>query len=279
MNCDLCGSSETEILWEKTSKSRGVLIWNGENLIHHRNVICSKCGLVYLDPRMTDDELKIFYEEDYRKLYPYKKDGISSRLHAQNAYSILESEGLTEKRSLDVGCGEGILVKMLNGYGIDPGSEGERIERVSLEEYEPPELFDVVIMLNVLEHVPHPLETLERVRSFLGDDGHFLISVPNLYNRTLCHHPDVFFSSAHLYTFNAATLASYLARAGFRSIKVYEAIETIGDKIYILAGKDEPISALPEFTPAMVKNLKLHLTRWAMAYEMKEKILEMGFRL
>jgi 2-polyprenyl-3-methyl-5-hydroxy-6-metoxy-1,4-benzoquinol methylase len=89
---------------------------------------------------------------------------------------------------LDCGSNDGTFTKKLVGkyktvVGIDVECTGivhnARLYNTRIEDYEPRELYDTVYMLNVLEHVEHPVEVLELIREWLGKDGCIIIQVPN----------------------------------------------------------------------------------------------------
>jgi len=95
---------------------------------------------------------------------------------------------------LDVGCNDGLFTKELckvykRVVGLDPSSvhlakaqqyvpEAELCID-SIETYTPDRLFDSIYMLNVLEHINNPVQTLAVMRRWLKPDGCIIIQVPN----------------------------------------------------------------------------------------------------
>ena len=107
---------------------------------------------------------------------------------SKNTILNLIDKGLT----LDIGCGDGILLEHLNkkgikGYGIDISSKaieicssrGIKCERADIAEKLPfaDASFDNVIMSDVLEHLFQPLNVLNEAHRVCKD--HLYISVPN----------------------------------------------------------------------------------------------------
>jgi 2-polyprenyl-3-methyl-5-hydroxy-6-metoxy-1,4-benzoquinol methylase len=91
-------------------------------------------------------------------------------------------------RILDAGCGEGVFVKkyLKRGYnisGIDLNYESDYVSRGDITQLaHPPDTFDAVLCLDVLEHLTFPDQTkvLQQFHKILRNDGKLLISVPNL---------------------------------------------------------------------------------------------------
>ena len=60
INCNLCGQNDTKLLFK--SKDRRV---NTKNKTIFSVVQCKNCGLVYVNPQPSYEELKEFYGENY----------------------------------------------------------------------------------------------------------------------------------------------------------------------------------------------------------------------
>ncbi len=108
--------------------------------------------------------------------------------------------GLAGKRTLDVGCGGGILAESMalrgaSVTGIDMGEaplavarlhqlesgaalDYRRITAEELAESEPAS-FDVVTCMEMLEHVPDPASTIRACARLLKPDGHLFFSTIN----------------------------------------------------------------------------------------------------
>ena len=78
VQCDLCGSCEYSVIWDKAIRYREGLISEEHRLIfdqasgevlNARNVMCNKCGLVHINPRMSEAALHDWYKESYRATY------------------------------------------------------------------------------------------------------------------------------------------------------------------------------------------------------------------
>ena len=97
------------------------------------------------------------------------------------------------KKILEIGCGEGSLLKMLAGqnevYGVDISSSGvEKTKEKGIPchladasndplPYED-NFFDIVITLETIEHVENPHRMLWEIKRVLKEGGPLLISIP-----------------------------------------------------------------------------------------------------
>lgn len=128
--------------------------------------------------------------------YPFKESKYSSHYY-------LDRLGWQGKRVLDVGCGEGFLALRLaeRGNRVTGVDILERpLHQGAMEAYVRCDLatqarlglgrleqhaYDAILLMDVLEHLPHPEELLEICRELLAPGGEVLLSVPNVANITV----------------------------------------------------------------------------------------------
>lgn len=216
--CPLCQSSRSAAFDTRNFHQRPVT-----------NRICLQCGLVYQSPRMPDEELAAFYEEEYRILYqgsqgPNAKDLAIQRGRAAHLLNFIQGELPKVEKHLDIGCSAGLLLQAIQvqfhnqATGIEPGrayrevAQGQGLQVfASLEELRKSGSgpFDLISLAHVLEHIPDPLGYLTDLReNFLAPGGALLLEVPNLYGHDC-------FEVAHLISYSAHSLAQVLAKAGW----------------------------------------------------------------
>jgi 2-polyprenyl-3-methyl-5-hydroxy-6-metoxy-1,4-benzoquinol methylase len=139
---------------------------------------------------------------------------------------------------LDVGCGNGNYLYSLRElgwetYGVEMDEQvchyvrevlGLTVFQGTLEEaHLPNNLFDVVTMRHVLEHLPDPSRSLAEVYRLLRAGGSVLIETPNIesvqarFFRARWFHLDI---PRHLYHFTPATLPALLQKTGFSEIRL-----------------------------------------------------------
>ncbi len=213
---------------------------------------CPVCGLVYLSERPTEKSLSAMYSDDYydRAEVGYggyvenfhRFRGVFNRLFEARARSLEPYRGAG--RLLEVGCAHGFLLDHLKGRGyhvtgveVSPvasgyasGTLGLDVRRTTLEAAGFPEnSFDIVLMLDVLEHLHRPRDVLREAGRVLKPGGVLLVQCPwELTHweevlqaflrgkRTGRIHPDAV--PAHLYFFSPRTLESTLESGGFRVV-------------------------------------------------------------
>lgn len=223
----------------------GVTIRKDGKIIQGRNVMCRRCGLVYVWPRMTQAELDAFYRDEYRNVYTTSMSQRTHKAHSHNAYSIIKD---LSGKHLDIGCSTGGLLELTGGTGLEPNTEHYEIAKASglnvinctVEDYEG-DTFDVITLLNTLEHVIDPCAVLAKVRLLLSDNGVLLVTVPFLLSSFITLPVDAFLSNAHLYNFTVNTLSMMMAKVGLRPEEIFLIPEKMGEKLYVLARKTEPV--------------------------------------
>lgn len=112
------------------------------------------------------------------------------------------------KRCLDVGCGDGKLLELLQGggnevYGVDASisavqeckKKGIRTLLLDMNHERLPfsdDYFDICICLETLEHLTNPYHAIMEIRRVLKENGIFIVSVPNPWTGHLYIYPGLF---------------------------------------------------------------------------------------
>jgi 2-polyprenyl-3-methyl-5-hydroxy-6-metoxy-1,4-benzoquinol methylase len=161
---------------------------------------CNLCGLVYLNPRPAIEEFETIYPPSYHAFDFAAEDygivyKIRSRLEANRLLSWCA--GLPDDaRILDVGCGDGFHLRLLQKYGkkswqlegIDLDKRAARMaEKAGLkvhlgtvEDLDLPEdTYDFAFMIQTIEHVEKPDAILRAVRRILKPNGKLVIVTDN----------------------------------------------------------------------------------------------------
>lgn len=251
VKCDICGSDDYRVVAEK-----------GRFGLSVRNVICKRCGLVYVNPRMDEKESADFYSKDYRKLYfdtdtPTENYAQIDHLRAKDRFRFLEERVSLPHAGyvLDIGCSTGAYLRHLTdrgwtAFGIEPdinfsefarSHHGLNVFTGMLEEADlRDDSFDFVIALHVLEHFRSPKRSLDLINRKLKDGGLLFIEIPNLDKPFRGKLKD-FFQNVHFYSFNKNTLAELLQMTGFQILWIQETGFMTADNDFnlrIIARKD-----------------------------------------
>lgn len=216
--CPLCSSTRSNPFDQR--------IFRGSRV---ENRICGKCGLVYQSPRMTEEEMAVYYQAEYRRTYQGKEEPAARDLavqtaRAQNLLEFIRPYIGTLDRCLDIGCSAGLTLQLFKDQfdstpvGIEPGDAYREYTRnagitvySSLDGLEKAgeQKFNLICMSHVLEHLPHPVEYMVHLRETLIETGGWLlVEVPNLYAHDS-------FETAHLVSYSPHTLRQTLEKAGF----------------------------------------------------------------
>lgn len=172
-------------------------------------------GYRRLDPIPDEKEVTKFYQSQYYDLIRrggrapelrrflaggYEAESERAWLHTTLYADIAHilNEYAPRSRVLDVGCGTGEFLSYLeeNGFdtvGIEPSpdavatghSRGLTVHESTLEEFvknytsSADQFFDAISLLNVLEHVPNPVQIVELAKELLKPGGILCVRVPN----------------------------------------------------------------------------------------------------
>lgn len=165
-------------------------------------VRCSGCGLVFLEERPTAAELPRIYPPHYYSFDEGKRSNplvakLRGRLEAGKARQFAEHVAKPDARVLDVGSGDGRFLEVLRSAGppgwrlegldIDSGAvergraKGLTMHRARLEDFDGHrEGYDLIVLMQVLEHVSDPRDTCRRIRRLLAPGGVFAIETPDV---------------------------------------------------------------------------------------------------
>ena len=129
------------------------------------------------------------YFDSFADRIPLYRDIITRRMA-----SVVRSVA-SGRRLLELGCGDGRLLEVLESdfevTGIDISEHAIARARARLPEARllvgdvavcaAESRYDVVLALNLLEHLPDPSALMLRVGEMLGEGGEFIFAVPNKY--------------------------------------------------------------------------------------------------
>ena len=231
VNCNICDSSERRLLFKK----------DGFHIVR-----CKRCGLVYVNPRIANDNLTEQYTQEYysgeyytaKSFMDKRPQNVIKKLYTDILDELSRQMGGKVGSVLDLGCGVGNFLDAarerkwtIAGIDVSPFAAeyakkrlGGAIKTGSVDRVDfPDKSFDAVSIISVIEHVPDPRKTLREMRRLLKPDGIAVIStinfsgISNLLFGKLSYgiEPD-----EHIYYFTPRTINELLATCGFKTVRV-----------------------------------------------------------
>lgn len=236
--CTLCRSEATDFAFQAPLEKYTAVMGRAEG-VNYR--FCRRCTILYQWPQPSENELNLFYSCLQRtdatghatgrvpKSHLVKKTAINAFKRQQMRLMGLE-ECIPGPRVFEIGAAEGSLLATFRdcGFaarGIEPLDVYARYAREVLgldvqtgffgASNAHPESADLVILDNVLEHLPDPFATLSLIREMLPAGGILYAAVPCAETATAGEA-----NVAHLTLWTRRALAFALESAGFSLLNI-----------------------------------------------------------
>lgn len=184
-------------------------------------VECNACAHVWLNPRPAVSTLGVIYPKTYYA-YNYAAKISSLALKAKQTLdrmkfrSILGALPRAPKSYIDVGCGDGRFLRLMNEMGVPKGRTfglelDEKVvaplaadgfmaycERVEDCTRVPEGSLDLATMFHVIEHVDDPARVVSRIATWLAPGGVLAMETPNVdsYDARVFH--DTYWGGYHI---------------------------------------------------------------------------------
>ena len=231
--CNLCGSNDYTVRFEQ-----GVAQVN-------QIVNCKSCGLMYANPRTKEVDSVLIENYDPEFVLSAIVNQDSQRLEKEalqvkdyeKTRAFLDKHYPQKGKLIEVGSGLGYLLNFFkedgwNVLGFEPNvgmcryAESEFgikiiptiLEKAELEDRS----VDVVLMMQVLEHVSDPYSTLKEVYRILKPGGIFVMETPRydtLMFKLLGKRERNLSCNGHIYFFTTSTLEKLATKGGFTVLK------------------------------------------------------------
>jgi ubiquinone/menaquinone biosynthesis C-methylase UbiE len=200
--------------------------------------------LIFLPP----DQLQS--SDEYNENDPYSvAENLGSDFQQRRVQSTLELIGSTQalaegSKILDLGCGKGYITAEIKKHypkvevsGLDyslsaidfAAQNFKEIDFCVANAFNPPyarNYFDLVVCNNLWEHVPDPLNLLEKIRKITKPGGFLIVSTPSRYRignlaRVLIGKPVIFMSKYHVTEYSVGQIIEQLHYGKFEVVRVY----------------------------------------------------------
>ena len=178
--CPLCGSNKSERRFSERE---------------YDVFVCQTCELFFIHPYGKDVHEKVStYDYDNLKIIDSDRHYVSSkRYYTSKYFSYIASECKDAKSLLDVGCGTGALLELLNNInpdmrriGIELNAERAKfakrvakceIYQVPIEKFSYESKFDVITIINVLSHIPSFDDLFTSIHKLIAKNGKIILKV------------------------------------------------------------------------------------------------------
>ena len=201
---------------------------------HGQIVRCLQCGLTFLKPTLSEEQL--IYE--YSKIVdpPYLKNIKARELTSLYNFMQVKQYMDSGKTLLDIGSYCGAFLKVatqnkLHVVGVEPSPwavktsldiiDADVIQGTLNDIPKNSSKFDIITMWDVLEHFSDPVKELKQINKQLKSDGVLIFSTlmidnwfPKITGKNWPWYMDM-----HLFYFTESTLAAMLGQAGFNIIE------------------------------------------------------------
>jgi SAM-dependent methyltransferase len=193
---------------------------------------CRGCGLVFLHPLPTREELPGLYPSTYHNFDP-PSNPVSRWLldhYYEHQCTICRRHLAPDGALLEVGCAAGDVLARMQGHGYhdvqgielsleacqQAWQRGLKVFHGTLDEFETDQRFDLIFMSHVIEHVIDPVATVAKLASLLKPGGVLYLETPNVGSLDarlwkqgwgLIHYP------RHLHLFDRSTLRRLVERS------------------------------------------------------------------
>ncbi len=222
IKCIFCGKENDRIAFEE----------NG-----YKARRCTECGLIYVSPRLSFDEIQNLYSHDSKSAKGHIQASFEKRLLAKHNIGIIK-KFVKNGSILEIGAGAGYFLDEARRAGFEVfGTEFNSIKasfirnKLNIPCVESPlndsifngRKFDIIYHCNVISHFYDPINEFKKINNRLKDGGILVFetgNVPEMEERYYkCYKK--FSLPQHLFFFGGKNLKELLKRTGFKFVKMY----------------------------------------------------------
>ena len=204
---------------------------------------CSGCGLLFLNPQPDAQTIRGFYTNEFFTAGTYQGHYFESHGCERGIQPVWQrilrdiSARIEPGRLLDIGCAHGFFLQAATQYNFEPygvelvdeaaahaSKSGCQVTVGDLRSaHFPDHHFQVVTMLDVIEHVADPRAELEEIRRVLVPGGILCMLTPNARQARVLGEGWKGFrqSFTHLLFFEPRSITRLLQATGFRPVKMF----------------------------------------------------------
>lgn len=252
-----------------------------------RILACEACGLWVREERSSKAERLSIYDERYYDSWGSRDElaGLVREMKRKTFDAAFRQIARlsTPGRLLDVGCAFGASLEVAQRWGwdvygleVNPAAVNTAREtfgpRVMCGDFEsaqlPPQAYDAVLLWDLLEHLPNPVEAMRRVHRLLKPGGLAVINTPctqSLSARMMKGFwPNL--KAEHLFYLSRRSMSLLLEQTGFQSVLMRPGAKVLNllyvDHIlrrYEIPGLSAAVRAVVSAVPRRVKGLNVSI--------------------
>lgn len=257
--CPLCGTDGNKRLYE---------------IKPFTVVQCLSCSLGYLSPRAKEEAIMKLYDSsqyyqsagDYGYTdYTFQERGL--RKSFRHLLRILEKNGTSKGRLLEIGCGPGFFLDEAKGsFSYRAGMEmcrdivlpnvADKIIIGSLDRLNPADQYDLIVAISVLEHVYNPVSFIKSLLRNLNRNGKLVIVTPdfnNIWRHIFRKRWQSFKLPEHVTYFNHKSLDILARLCGFKLFSIFNLTQYF--PLLLVLSKTFPSGKIFSFLPQKIKEL------------------------
>ena len=254
-------SNSDAIFQSKTETSLSCPVCCGESASHYQEVFddrygypdlfelvrCEDCGHLMTRPSLVESDLAHLYGNYYPRKNITSEQVIAQAVKVRRRFGRarrwlmgVDNHGQYSARPgekmLDIGCGSGLSLLEAQALGVDawgmeadPNSQrfaeqlGLRIHQGNLQDNPfPGTSFDLIVLNQVIEHIPEPDKALQLIQQRLATDGRVVLVFPNvnsLWSRLSGRRWINWHVPYHLHHFTLETFTRMAERCDFRVVR------------------------------------------------------------
>ncbi len=231
--CWVCDSENIKVIKESNINdqldSDNYAITNSDYGITGELSKCSNCGFV----QCSKENNVIQYYEDLVDT-EYEETRAERKLQEQRILKLI-SKYKPEGSLLDIGAGSGILVEaaLEMGYNAEGVEPSKWLQQKAVERKLPihqgifpsdklKEKYDIIVLVDVIEHVNNPKQLLSEIKKAIKDDGIFILITPDVGSLMpkLLRWRWWHYRVAHIGYFNKKNLKYLTDHTGYKQIKI-----------------------------------------------------------
>ena len=238
---------------------------------------CLRCGLVRRRHLPRLDEQRGIFDDAYSFVAGPPTEFVRRRQAALTTWMAGALAGFRPASVLELGCGDGSLLEALGVAwpgvslrGVEPAARsvaearrrGVQVSTGFAETLAFDGGADLCLSVNVLEHVPGPVEFLRSMRNAVSIDGRVVVVCPDgdIPNYELLIYD-------HLYSFGRHALEALCARAGLVALRTEKAPAVLGPFHMVVARPardgETPQSAIDPEGSRVAAAKDAYLTLWS----------------